>query len=165
MEKVIADRVGKKGVGFGAKLDTAAERERHDLFDQVRPEDLVKFGLIPEFIGRLPVVATVDNLDTESLVRVLTEPKNSLVRQYQALFEMDGAALEFDKDALEEIAELAMERKTGARGLRAILEELLVPIMYDLPDREDISGVRITAATVRGEAEPEYLYAPAEQSA
>lgn len=166
LEKVIADRVGKKGVGFGAKLDTAAERERHDLFDQVRPEDLVKFGLIPpEFIGRLPVVATVDNLDTESLVRVLTEPKNSLVRQYQALFEMDGAALEFDKDALEEIAELAMERKTGARGLRAILEELLVPIMYDLPDREDISGVRITAATVRGEAEPEYLYAPAEQSA
>ena len=165
LEKVIADRVGKKGVGFGAKLDTAAERERHDLFDQVRPEDLVKFGLIPEFIGRLPVVATVDNLDTESLVRVLTEPKNSLVRQYQALFEMDGAALEFDKDALEEIAELAMERKTGARGLRAILEELLVPIMYDLPDREDISGVRITAATVSGEAEPEYLYAPAEQSA
>lgn len=158
LDKVIAERVGKKGVGFGSKLDTQKERERMDLFEQVRPEDLVKFGLIPEFIGRLPVVATVDNLDQESLVRVLTEPKNSLVKQYQRLFEMDGAELNIEAEALEEIADLALERKTGARGLRAIMEELLVPIMYDLPDREDISGVVISAACVRGEEEPRYVF-------
>lgn len=158
LDKVIAERVGKKGVGFGSKLDTQEERERMDLFEQVRPEDLVKFGLIPEFIGRLPVVATVDNLDQESLVRVLTEPKNSLVKQYQRLFEMDGAELNIEAEALEEIADLALERKTGARGLRAIMEELLVPIMYDLPDREDISGVVISAACVRGEEEPQYVF-------
>lgn len=165
LEKVIAERVGKKGVGFGSKLDTAQERERVDLFEKVRPEDLVKFGLIPEFIGRLPVVATVDNLDRESLVQVLTEPKNSLVKQYQRLFEMDGAHLEFEPDALGEIAELALERKTGARGLRAILEELLVPVMYDLPDRENIDTVRISAEVVRGEAEPEFVYSDSEERA
>lgn len=120
LEKVIAERVGKKGVGFGSKLDTQEERERVDMFEKVRPEDLVKFGLIPEFIGRLPVVATVENLDQDSLVKVLTEPKNSLVKQYQRLFEMDGAHLDITPEALNEIADLALERKTGARGLRAI---------------------------------------------
>mgnify|MGYP002723219299 FL=1 len=163
LEKVISERVGKKGLGFGAKLETQSEQERVDLFEEVRPEDLVKFGLIPEFIGRLPVVATVDNLDQESLIRVLTEPRNSLVKQYQALFVMDGAELEFDTGALEEIANLALERKTGARGLRAIMEELLVPIMYDIPDREDITGVRITAEVVRGEGGSEFIYADAEE--
>ena len=158
LEKVIGERVGKKGVGFGANLDTQAERERVDLFSQVRPEDLVKFGLIPEFIGRLPVVATVDNLDRESLVRVLTEPRNSLVKQYQQLFSMDGADLVFEPDALDAVADLALERKTGARGLRAILEELLVPVMYDLPDREDINTVRITGDVVTDDAEPVYEY-------
>ena len=108
-------------------------------------------------------MATVDNLDQESLIRVLTEPRNSLVKQYQALFVMDGAELEFDTGALEEIANLALERKTGARGLRAIMEELLVPIMYDIPDREDITGVRITADVVRGEDGPEFIYADAEE--
>ncbi|WP_313548564.1 ATP-dependent Clp protease ATP-binding subunit ClpX [Corynebacterium sp.] len=165
LEKVIAERVGKKGVGFGSKLDTQEERERVDMFEKVRPEDLVKFGLIPEFIGRLPVVATVENLDRESLVQVLTEPKNSLVKQYQRLFEMDGAHLDIQPEALSEIADLALERKTGARGLRAILEELLVPVMYDLPDREDIDTVRLTAQAVRGEAEPEYVYTDSEEKA
>ena len=165
LEKVIAERVGKKGVGFGSKLDTQEERERVDMFEKVRPEDLVKFGLIPEFIGRLPVVATVENLDRESLVQVLTEPKNSLVKQYQRLFEMDGAHLDIEPEALSEIADLALERKTGARGLRAILEELLVPVMYDLPDREDIDTVRLTAQAVRGEAEPEYVYTDSEEKA
>lgn len=165
LEKVIAERVGKKGVGFGSKLDTQEERERVDMFEKVRPEDLVKFGLIPEFIGRLPVVATVENLDRESLVQVLTEPKNSLVKQYQRLFEMDGAQLDIEPEALREIADLALERKTGARGLRAILEELLVPVMYDLPDREDIETVRLTAQAVRGEAEPEYVYTDSEEKA
>lgn len=165
LEKVIAERVGKKGVGFGSKLDTQEERERVDMFEKVRPEDLVKFGLIPEFIGRLPVVATVENLDQDSLVKVLTEPKNSLVKQYQRLFEMDGAHLDVTPEALNEIAALALERKTGARGLRAILEELLVPVMYDLPDRDDIDTVRITAEAVRGEAKPEYEYTDSEEKA
>jgi ATP-dependent Clp protease ATP-binding subunit ClpX len=157
LEKVIQERVGKKGLGFGAEIETASEREKLDLFDQVRPEDLVKFGLIPEFIGRLPIVATVDNLDQESLVKVLTEPRNSLVKQYQRLFEMDGAQLTFSPDALEVIADKALERGTGARGLRAIMEELLVPVMYDLPDRDDVAEVIITAEVVRGEEEPELV--------
>ena len=158
LDQVIADRVGKKGVGFGAKLGTEDEREKVDLFSQVRPEDLVKFGLIPEFIGRLPVVATVDNLDREALVKVLTEPKNSLLKQYSRLFEMDDCELDMDAGALDAIAELALERKTGARGLRAILEELLVPVMFELPDREDISAVHITAECVTQGAEPEFTY-------
>ena len=158
LDQVIADRVGKKGVGFGANLDTKDEREKVDLFSQVRPEDLVKFGLIPEFIGRLPVVATVDNLDRESLVKVLTEPKNSLVKQYSRLFEMDDCELEIEPAALDAIAELALERKTGARGLRAIMEELLVPVMYDLPDREDIATVHITPECVTEGAEPQFSY-------
>lgn len=162
LDKVIAERVGKKGVGFGANLETKDDRERLDLFSQVRPEDLVKFGLIPEFIGRLPVVATVENLDKDSLIRVLTEPKNSLVKQYERLFDMDGAKLEFDSGALEEIANLALERQTGARGLRAIMEELLVPVMYDIPDRDDITAVRITEECVRGEAEPTLIFADPE---
>ncbi|MCS5480226.1 ATP-dependent Clp protease ATP-binding subunit ClpX [Corynebacterium sp. YIM 101645] len=157
LEKVIQERVGKKGLGFGAEIETASEREKQDLFDQVRPEDLVKFGLIPEFIGRLPIVATVDNLDQESLVKVLTEPRNSLVKQYQRLFEMDDAQLTFTPDSLEVIADKALERGTGARGLRAIMEELLVPVMYDLPDRDDIAEVIITADAVRGEEEPELV--------
>ena len=158
LDQVIADRVGKKGVGFGAKLGTEDEREKVDLFSQVRPEDLVKFGLIPEFIGRLPVVATVDNLDREALVKVLTEPKNSLLKQYSRLFEMDDCELDMDAGALDAIAELALERKTGARGLRAILEELLVPVMFELPDREDISAVHITADCVTQGAAPEFTY-------
>ena len=158
LDQVIADRVGKKGVGFGANLDTKDEREKVDLFSQVRPEDLVKFGLIPEFIGRLPVVATVDNLDRESLVKVLTEPKNSLVKQYSRLFEMDDCELDIEPAALDAIAELALERKTGARGLRAIMEELLVPVMYDLPDREDIATVHITRECVTEGAEPQFSY-------
>ena len=158
LDQVIADRVGKKGVGFGANLDTKDEREKVDLFSQVRPEDLVKFGLIPEFIGRLPVVATVDNLDRESLVKVLTEPKNSLVKQYSRLFEMDDCELDIEPAALDAIAELALERKTGARGLRAIMEELLVPVMYDLPDREDIATVHITPECVTEGAEPQFSY-------
>ena len=154
LEKVIQERVGKKGLGFGAEIESASDREKTDLFEQVRPEDLVKFGLIPEFIGRLPIVATVDNLDRDSLVKVLTEPKNSLVKQYQRLFDMDDVQLTFSEDSLEVIADLALERGTGARGLRAIMEELLVPVMYDIPDRDDVVEVVITAETVRGESEP-----------
>lgn len=155
LEKVIQDRVGKKGIGFGAAIESAEQVKDKEIFGRVRPEDLVKFGLIPEFIGRLPVVATVENLDRESLVKVLTEPRNSLVKQYQRLFEMDGVSLSFAEGALGEIAEKALDRGTGARGLRAIMEELLVPVMYDIPDRADVVGVTLTAEAVRGEAEPE----------
>ncbi|MGZ7497212.1 ATP-dependent Clp protease ATP-binding subunit ClpX [Corynebacterium sp. ZY180755] len=154
LEKVIEDRRGKKGLGFGAELLGKEEKDEVDIFKDVLPEDLVKFGLIPEFIGRLPIVATVGNLDRASLVKVLTEPKNSLVKQYERLFDMDGVVLEFQEDALAEIADQAIERNTGARGLRAIMEEILVPVMYDIPDREDISRVVITPESVRGESEP-----------
>ena len=157
LEKVVAERVGKKGLGFGAELESAESKENKNLFSQVLPEDLVKFGLIPEFIGRLPVVATVEDLDQKSLIRVLTEPKNSLVKQYQRLFEMDGVKLTFEDEALEVIADSALERGTGARGLRAIMEELLVPIMYDIPDQDELAEVIITAETARGTESPRFI--------
>lgn len=153
LEKVISDRVGKKGLGFGADIETKEDRDTAVLLSKVQPEDLVKFGLIPEFIGRLPVVATVENLDQDSLVKVLTEPKNSLVKQYSRLFDMDDVELEFECPALEAIADKASERGTGARGLRAIMEEILVPVMFDLPDRDDVARVVVTAEAVRGEGD------------
>ncbi|MCX7492906.1 ATP-dependent Clp protease ATP-binding subunit ClpX [Corynebacterium sp. P5875] len=165
LEQVIQDRIGKRSLGFGAQVRSLHEDESVDIFREVRPEDLVKFGLIPEFIGRLPVVATVTNLDRASLVKVLTEPKNSLIRQYERLFEMDGVQLTFTDDALDAVAELALERKTGARGLRAIMEEILVPVMYELPDREDIAECVITAEVARGTATPELVPGPSEKTA
>ena len=132
---------------------------------KVQPGDLVKFGLIPEFIGRLPIIANVENLDREAMVRVLTEPKNSLVKQYSRLFLMDGAELTLTEDALKEIADRAAERNTGARGLRAIMEEVLVPIMYDLPDRENVSEVVINGDVVRGTAEPQFVEEEGQRSA
>lgn len=165
LEKVIQERRGRKGLGFGADITPGAEQDEVDIFRDVRPEDLVKFGLIPEFIGRLPVVATVGNLDKDSLISVLTEPKNSLIKQYKCLFEMDGVDLRFTDEALAAVAELAFERKTGARGLRSIMEELLVPVMFDIPDREDVKAVLITESAVRGESEPELLPHSAEDEA
>lgn len=165
LDKVIAERVGKKGIGFGAEIDSAAQREEQNMLAQVQPEDLVKFGLIPEFIGRLPIVAAVENLDEESLVRVLTEPRNSLVKQYQRLFSMDGAELRFTEEALAAVAKKAADRGTGARGLRAIMEDTLVPIMYDLPDREDVEEVVVDADVISGEGEPEYVLRNTKKSA
>ena len=165
LDKVIAERVGKKGIGFGAEIDSKSERDEANLLAQVQPGDLVKFGLIPEFIGRLPILANVEDLDRAALVRVLKEPKNSLVKQYQRLFAMDGAQLTLTDEALGLIADKAAERKTGARGLRAIMEELLVPIMYDLPDREDVTEVIVGEAVVRGEEEPEFVVAKEKKSA
>lgn len=152
LEEIISSRAGRKGIGFGAPL-TALKSETASYSD-VRPEDLLKFGLIPEFIGRLPVITTVEHLDREALVRVLTEPKNALVKQYQKMFQMDGVALSFEQPALEAIAELAIERETGARGLRSILEETLASIMFDLPSLEDIGEVVITREVVLDGAEP-----------
>jgi len=165
LDKVIAERVGKKGIGFGAEIDSATEREEQNMLAQVQPEDLVKFGLIPEFIGRLPIVAAVENLDEESLVRVLTEPKNSLVKQYQRLFSMDGAELRFTDDALSAVAKKAADRGTGARGLRAIMEDTLVPIMYDLPDRDDVEEVVVDAGVIDNGSEPEYVLRKSKKSA
>ena len=154
LEKIVSDRVGKRGLGFGAEVKSKAEIDTQDHFSEVMPEDLIKFGLIPEFIGRLPVVASVTNLDKESLVKILSEPKNALVKQYTRLFEMDGVELEFTDDALEAIADQAIHRGTGARGLRAIMEEVLLPVMYDIPSRDDVAKVVVTKETVQDNVLP-----------
>ena len=154
LEKIVSDRVGKRGLGFGAEVRSKAEIDTTDHFAEVMPEDLIKYGLIPEFIGRLPVVASVTNLDKESLVKILSEPKNALVKQYTRLFEMDDVELEFTEDALEAIADQAIHRGTGARGLRAIMEEVLLPVMYDIPSRDDVAKVVVTKETVQDNVLP-----------
>lgn len=146
LEEIISARVGKGGVGFGAQLHT--KNDDVDVYGQVMPEDLTKFGLIPEFIGRLPVITTVAKLDADALVRILTEPRNALVRQYQRMFEIDGVELELTPDATRAVAEQAILRGTGARGLRAIMEEVLMPVMFDIPSREDVARVVITREVV-----------------
>jgi ATP-dependent Clp protease ATP-binding subunit ClpX len=148
LDTIIESRIGKKGLGFSAELRTKFDRENSDVFGQVMPEDLIKFGLIPEFIGRLPVITSVRPLDREALVEILTEPRNALVRQYAKLFELDNVELEFDQSALEAIADQAVLRGTGARGLRAIMEEVLLSVMYEVPSREDVARVVITRETV-----------------
>jgi len=152
LEEIISQRAGKKGIGFGAPLHSKGDDV--NLFSEVLPEDLHKFGLIPEFIGRLPVVTTVTPLDQEALMQILTEPKNALVRQYQRMFELDGVALDFDQPALEAIADLAVLRKTGARGLRAIMEEVLGPIMFEVPSSTEVARVVVTREAVLHNAAP-----------
>ena len=148
LERIIEDRIGRKGVGFGADIRPPGEKALGEILSHVMPEDLLKFGLIPEFVGRLPVISFVHNLDTDALVRILTEPKNALSKQYRKFFEFDGVTLEFDDDALAAISEEAMKRGTGARGLRAIMEEVLLGVMYELPSRKDVSKCMITRETV-----------------
>lgn len=145
LEEIVAERSGRRGIGFGAEL--AGERTE-EVFDDVRPEDLLKFGLIPEFIGRLPVITAVKHLDRDALVEILTEPKNALVKQYQAMFELDGVELEFTAEAIGAIADQALLRGTGARGLRAIMEEVLQPVMFEVPSRDDIARVVVTEGVV-----------------
>jgi ATP-dependent Clp protease ATP-binding subunit ClpX len=154
LEKIIGDRVGRRGLGFGAEIRSKHDLDGAESFGDTMPEDLIKFGLIPEFIGRLPVVASVTSLDKEALVKILTEPRNALVKQYYKLFEMDGVELEFTDDALEAVADQAILRGTGARGLRAIMEEVLLPVMYDIPSRDDVAKVVITEQTVRSNVNP-----------
>ena len=148
LDTIIESRVGKKGLGFGAELKTKFDRDTGDVFIEVMPEDLMKFGLIPEFIGRLPVITSVRPLDRDALVQILTEPRNALVKQYAKLFELDNVELEFDDSALQAIADQAVMRGTGARGLRAIMEEVLLSVMYEVPSREDVARVVITRETV-----------------
>jgi len=154
LEDVIGNRVGRKQIGFGAEVRSRKETRPAELLDQVMPEDLMKYGLIPEFIGRLPVVATVEDLDREALVKILTEPKNALTRQYSRMLEMDGVELVFGDDALEAIADQAIKRSTGARGLRAVLEEVLLNTMFDVPSRTDIGRVVIDAGVVNERVNP-----------
>ena len=163
LEDIISSRVGKHGVGFGAPLHNKGDDL--SLFSEVQPEDLHKFGLIPEFIGRLPVVASVSPLDREALIEILTAPKNALVKQYQRMFEIDGVSLEFDDEALVAIADLAVARKTGARGLRAILEDVLGPIMFEIPSAENVDKVIVTRAAVEDGAAPTLVLRQARKSA
>ena len=154
LERLVEQRRGQQGVGFGSDVRAAREKDLGDLLSSVLPEDLVRFGLIPEFVGRLPVIAAVEPLSAEALVDILISPRNALVKQYQRIFALDGVELEFTDEALVAIADLAMLRQTGARGLRAILEEVLLSTMYDLPSREDVGRCVIDAATVRDKANP-----------
>jgi ATP-dependent Clp protease ATP-binding subunit ClpX len=170
LEDIIANRVGRRGVGFGAEVRGKADGRPSDLLNQVMPEDLIKYGLIPEFIGRLPVMATVEDLDMDALIRILTEPKNALTRQYARMFEMDDVELVFTSDSLDAIAAQAIKRGTGARGLRAILEEVLLNTMYDLPSRTDVERVVIDRGVVAEKVNPTLVPArevdgPAEKSA
>ena len=152
LDEIIASRTGRRSIGFGAKLVSAVEEKQS--IGEVMPEDMLKFGLIPEFIGRLPVITTVQPLDKPALVRILSEPKNALVKQYARLFELDGVGLEFTDDALEAVAEQALLRGTGARGLRSIMEEVLQPVMYDIPSRDDVGTVLVTREVVLQHVNP-----------
>jgi ATP-dependent Clp protease ATP-binding subunit ClpX len=164
LDKVIQDRSDKSGIGFGASVQTDAKKKNlGDTLRTVEPEDLVRYGLIPEFVGRLPVLATLDELDTEALVRILKEPKNAYTKQYSKLFEMEGAEIDFRDDAVVAIAEKAMERKTGARGLRSILEDVLLEVMYKLPSEPGVSKVVIDKNVINGTSEPLLIYENTEQ--
>src|ERR671930_181516 len=154
LEKIIESRIGRKGVGFGADLRRIADKDVGEILAKVLPEDLLKYGLIPEFIGRLPIISSVHSLDKQALVRILVEPKNALVKQYRKFFEFDGVELEFSDDALEAVADQAILRGTGARGLRAILEEVLLDVQYDLPSRTDVRRCVITADVVLSGVNP-----------
>lgn len=165
IEKIVENRVGAKGVGFGADVRRSDEKDLGAIFDSVLPVDLTKFGLIPEFIGRLPVVGAVAHLDAPALVEILTEPRNALVKQYQKIFEFEDVELEFTEDALQAIAEEAIKRATGARGLRAILEESLLDVMYDLPGRDEVVKVIVDRDTIIDKAEPTLVTSEDERAA
>lgn len=158
IEKIIEQRQKKSALGFGAEIKSKKDSNRNAILSQLTPKDLVKFGIIPELVGRLPIITTLDELDREGLVRILKEPKNSLLKQYSRLFELDGIQLCMEEEALNEVANKAIERKTGARGLRSIMEEVLNPIMYEAPSNEFVKDVTVTKAVIDGEDSPIYGY-------
>ncbi|MGH0002853.1 ATP-dependent Clp protease ATP-binding subunit ClpX [Pseudovibrio ascidiaceicola] len=158
LDKIISDRGRKTSIGFAASVLAPEDRKTGELFSELEPEDLLKFGLIPEFVGRLPVIATLEDLDEDALVSILSEPKNALVAQYQRLFEMENVELTFHEDALKAVARRAIERKTGARGLRSILEAILLETMYELPGLKGVKEVVISGEVVEGDARPLYIY-------
>src|SRR6202042_345795 len=159
LEKIIAQRRQGTSIGFGAEVRGPDERKTGEILRDLEPEDLLKFGLIPEFIGRLPVVATLDDLDETVLIEILTKPKNALVKQYGRLFEMEGVKLSCTEDALKVVASRAIKRKTGARGLRSIMESILLTTMFDLPGLDGVEEVVISKEVVEGTARPLYIYA------
>ena len=159
LDKAISNRGEGSTIGFGASIKNIDERRVGDILREVEPDDLLKFGLIPEFVGRLPVIATLEDLDEAALIKILTEPKNALVKQYQTLFDMESVKLTFADDALSAIAKRAIVRKTGARGLRSIMEGILLDTMYDLPSFDGVEEVVINAEVVQGEAKPLLIYA------
>ena len=164
LEKVIQERSDKGGIGFSAQVKSKdTSKNIGQTLTDLEPEDLVRFGLIPEFVGRLPVIATLEELDRDALVNILVEPKNSLIKQYEAMFEMEGVELDIRRDALETIAERALERKTGARGLRSIIENVLLETMYSIPSMDNVYKVVIDSAVIRGESEPLLVYENKEQ--
>ena len=166
LDKVINDRSDKSGIGFGAEVRSEDQKGNiGETLRKVEPEDLIKYGLIPEFVGRLPVVATLEELDTDALIQILTEPKNSLTKQFTKLFEMEDVDVDFREDALRAVANKAMERKTGARGLRSILEAVLLQTMYDLPSTDGVSKVVIDESVIKGESEPMLIYENVDQTA
>ncbi|QDG77264.1 ATP-dependent Clp protease ATP-binding subunit ClpX [Labrenzia sp. PHM005] len=164
LDKIISDRGTQTSIGFQAQVHAPEDRRIGELFSELEPEDLLKFGLIPEFVGRLPVIATLEDLDEDALITILTEPKNALVKQYQRLFEMEQVELSFHEDALRAIAQKAIERKTGARGLRSILESILLDTMYELPGLKGVKEVVISPEVVNGEARPLYIYEDREET-
>ena len=157
LENIIKDRTGQKAIGFGTKIESQKDINKYEIFQELLPQDLLKFGLIPEFIGRLPIVATLKDLDKEALIKILKEPKNALVKQYTKLFEIDGVELEFEDEALNAIVEKAIERKTGARGLRSIIEEIMRDIMFEIPSNPNIEKCIVTKETVLNKAEPKII--------
>jgi ATP-dependent Clp protease ATP-binding subunit ClpX len=157
IDKIIQDRTGKKTMGFGAKIEGAKEKKIGEILSSISPQDLLKYGLIPELVGRIPIVVTLDSLDKQALIKVLTEPKNALVKQYQRLLEMDDTILEFTDEALDSIAEKALERNTGARGLRAILEEIMLDVMYEIPSQNNVEKCIITKESVEQNIKPELV--------
>jgi ATP-dependent Clp protease ATP-binding subunit ClpX len=159
LEKIIAARGRGTSIGFGADVKDVESKKTGELFQELEPEDLLKYGLIPEFVGRLPIIATLEDLDEPALITILTEPKNALTKQYQKLFEMEGVELKFAKDALQAIASRAIDRKTGARGLRSIIENLLLNSMYEVPDMENVQEVLVNKDTVEEKKAPVYVYA------
>ena len=154
LENIIKDRVGKKSMGFNAEIESKKDINRTEIFKELLPQDLLKYGLIPEFVGRLPIIATLDGLDRDALIDIVTKPKNALTKQYKKLFELDGVELEFEEDALNAIVDKALERNTGARGLRSIIEDIMRDIMFDIPSNEKIAKCIITRDTVENKAEP-----------
>lgn len=154
LEKIIENRIGTKSMGFGAQVESRAQKDIGELFSQINPQDLLKFGLIPEFVGRLPVVVSLSQLDKKALVDILTKPRNALIKQYKRLFELDGVQLEVEDDALEVIADRAIERKIGARGLRAIMEDIMLDVMYDIPSTDNVEKCIITKDTVINNQQP-----------
>ncbi|MEM9677530.1 MAG: AAA family ATPase, partial [Pseudomonadota bacterium] len=162
LDKIISDRGRKTGIGFSANVASPDDRQTGELFKELEPEDLLRFGLIPEFVGRIPVLATLEDLDEDALVQILSEPKNALVKQYQRLFDMEDVKLSFQEDALRAIAQKAIVRKTGARGLRSIIEAILLDTMFELPGLDGVEEVVISEEVVGGNTRPLYIYSDRE---